>query len=355
MPWHRAAEYGWRTTLICDSEITPYGDSYLAKGILIRRTLEASGKIVSHGNTSEDERMLVWKPILARLGLKTLSSFDSKSLSFSISLDENGYSFCPHEYQRGGFSGIRDSKFTIPADASDEELGKTIDRALSYCIGKGGKRLEDFLQDAPQTLLNPQQDLPAIEIANFGYKNMWFAIKSIEPLKVAHALGFRSPQEIDWDNGVEAAYEKNAVFITPPIDNWILAVGGGLLTERMTNEILLSKTKSLSQEFGEAQFFSTHRVTETHVWIKAIQGEIVRAYAYSGESGENFFVEGKPTPVERQWDLVNTLLPEAEDEEYWDKVTHPDEDTVMKVAESWSVNPMELSSRDDISSNGWLG
>ncbi|MCF6174993.1 MAG: hypothetical protein L3J71_04460 [Victivallaceae bacterium] len=110
-------------------------------------------------------------------------------------------------------------------------------------------------------------------------------------------------------------------------------------------ENLLNK---LSSEFGEAQFFGTHRVVEYHNWIKSVNGKIERIYAYIGESGENIKVYGEPTESEIGLTLFNSLSKEAELDEYWERedLDYADEDIVMIIAESWSINPEFLNGRD---------
>jgi hypothetical protein len=288
---------------------------YSAKGESVRTVLNLSGKNISTKSQeyNKESQMVKWKPLLKKANVKTIDSFHSCALNFDVTLKEDGYTFRPYMYKRGGFSGIRAGKFVIPPDSTDEEIGRAVDRVLQYCIGKGGKRLEDFQKETPKPPVSDSEINPGKGISGFGFKTMWFAVKSQKPEKVAHALGVKTPREIEWDKGVDEAY-KNSIFITPPIDGWVLAVGWGLFVEEMTKDNILSKAKDLSREFGEAQFFSTHRITEAHVWVKSVNGQIVRAYSYIGESGKNFFVEGEPTSIEQKYNLINTFSPEASNE-----------------------------------------
>lgn len=114
----------------------------------------------------------------------------------------------------------------------------------------------------------------------------------------------------------------------------------------------------LSKEFGEAQYFTTHRVTEYHCWIKAIDGQIERVYSYSGESGENIAVEGAATSFEQTINLANTFSSEAKDSNYHDRqdIIWANEELVMQIAGHWSLNPTRLDERTDISNAlGLLG
>jgi len=189
---------------------------------------------------------------------------------------------------------------------------------------------------------------------SFGYKCIWIAVKTIDKDSVASVLGLKNFMACNWKFGIERAYE-NKVFVSPPVGNWTLAVGWGLTDFKTESEFdesvgLKQKIDLLSKSFGEAQLFATHRVTEYHCWAKSVNGKTVRYYSYLGERLKNLLVEGSPTPVESVLNLVNTFSKEANEDDYFERtdITFPDEDMVMKIAESWSVNPMLLEERKDI-------
>ena len=186
---------------------------------------------------------------------------------------------------------------------------------------------------------------------DFGYKIVWIAVKTNDKQKLAKILNLKNNKLSNWKSGIENAYE-NSVYITPQIGEWTLAVGMKLISGDSKEsieelEILLNK---LSLEFGEAQFFGTHRVVEYHNWMKSVNGKTERIYAYIGESGENIKVFGNPSEIEKDLNLFNSFSKEAEDENYWDRedLIFADEDLVMKIAENWSINPTKLTERKDI-------
>ena len=194
---------------------------------------------------------------------------------------------------------------------------------------------------------------------SFGYKCMWFAIKSAHTEELVKILNLIDIRPCNWQMGIEKAYE-NSVFITPPINDWTIACGRGLPHGDTKEGIEKVKDilKHLSKEYGEAQFFCTHRVVELHCWIRAVEGNIQRVYSYLGESGENIKIEGDATEFEKTLHLVDTFSVEAREENYFerDDVTLPDEEIVMRVAENWSINPSTLESRMDVSPGlGLLG
>lgn len=185
----------------------------------------------------------------------------------------------------------------------------------------------------------------------FGYKCMWFAVKTDDKHRLAEILKLKNTSDCNWEIGVKMAY-NGSVFITPTIDGWTLACGWGLPhgDSKESIEAVKNILKTLSQEFGEAQFFCTHRVTEYHCWMKASNGQIERVYAYLGESGENIAIEGQPTEFEQHLNLVNSFSEEAQDENYFeqDDILWPDEELVMQVAEAWSIDPSKFDERSDI-------
>lgn len=191
---------------------------------------------------------------------------------------------------------------------------------------------------------------------DFGYKLSWLAIRTNDQLKVAQALKPNKIINSNWESGIKLAYRK-ASFVTPPINDWILVANYFPLPDHENNVEDVSKNLiNLSNVFGEVQLFGTHRVVEFHCWAKAIDGYIQRAYAYIGEQGKNIWIVGEPTEIEKNLKLVNTFSDEENEETYWDQIdlVIPDEELVMQIAESWSINPTTLSERIDIKGLGLI-
>ena len=66
----------------------------------------------------------------------------------------------------------------------------------------------------------------------FGFKILWFALKTSDPAVVVDAFELREATPANWESGLAAVYEsarKDAwVFVSPPIGGWVLIVGGCL-------------------------------------------------------------------------------------------------------------------------------
>jgi hypothetical protein len=212
---------------------------------------------------------------------------------------------------------------------------------------------------------NPSNVLSTIDhtvpdsAVGFGFKCMWFAVKTDNKNRLAEILNLKNISDCNWRVGINNAY-NGSVFITPTIDGWTLACGWGLPHGDHKEGIDEVKNilQTLSKQFTEAQFFCTHRISEYHCWIKATNGQVERVYSYSGEAGENVAIEGQPTEFERTLKLANTFSEEAKDEKYLERkdLIWADEELLMQVAEHWSIDPSKLGERKDIPpSLGLLG
>lgn len=210
------------------------------------------------------------------------------------------------------------------------------------------------LKNKKEIKISHQEDTPI----GFGYKTSWLAIKSNQQEHIATILGLWDIKASNWELGINSTQDK-LVFISPTIDDWTLVIGSSLPSGDSDESLKKVKLllKKLSKEFGEAHFYSTHRVVEFHCWIKSTNGSIERVYSFLGESGENIDVSGEPTEIEKKYNLINSLSQEAQNENYFERedLTYPDEELVMLIAGAWSINPITLDDRQDVKGLGILG
>lgn len=199
----------------------------------------------------------------------------------------------------------------------------------------------------------PKEVIPDRPLS-FGYKNQWLALKTNDQEKVAKFLKLRKVEPSNWKEGLNHGYGKG-VFITPEIKAWTLVLGYDLSDLESEGSQRFLEEASLA--FGECQAFFTHRVVDYHYWGKAQEGKIERLYSFVGEIGENIIIDGPPTPVETSLNLVNTFSSEAEAEDYFERedLHWPDEETVMQVAEAWSINPTKIYEMENLSGLGLIG
>lgn len=225
-----------------------------------------------------------------------------------------------------------------------------------------GKQTDDvwFAEEVEKIGRTNKIEIDAAEDSpvGFGYKCMWLAIKTDQQTRVANLIGVQDPRICNWKSGIGNAY-RQSIFITPVIDGWTLAAGHGLPHGDTieTIEVLKNLLNKLSAEFGEAQFFCTHRVLEYHCWMKSTNGKIDRVYSYLGERAQNVVISGEPTDIENSYQLIDTFSEDAQHDDYWERedLTYPDEDTVMEIAAAWSIDPTTLDERPDIKGLGLLG
>jgi hypothetical protein len=155
----------------------------------------------------------------------------------------------------------------------------------------------------------------------FGYKCAWFAVASGAIKPVADTL-LRAPKEIDWDEGCDEAYGGGRL-VTPPTNGWVLVASTRYHELVQPHASFRDTLERLSKQFGEAQFFATDRVIGLLGYGLARKGKLVRAF---GElDGDRYLDEGAPTPAEL------TAFRRGRDEE-----------TLMKLAGAWSVDPQTL-------------
>jgi hypothetical protein len=204
----------------------------------------------------------------------------------------------------------------------------------------------------PSTL--PEPDLPQ----SFGYKIAWLALRTTDTSGVAAALGLRDIRPASWGEGVSEAYGP-AVFVTPPLSDWTLAVGVSLFPSGESGTVVKPLLERLSRRFGEAHYFATHRVVESHTWARAVSGQLVRGYGWVGERGETLWDEGEQTPEERAlgFRFFNERSPEASQQGYWARkdLRWPDEECVMRLAGVWSLDPTTLDEQFPVPGLGLLG
>lgn len=172
----------------------------------------------------------------------------------------------------------------------------------------------------------------------FGYKSTWIVVPCDDPNQVATSLGLRSVCPCSWREGITRAYNIKGVFVCPPIHGWTMAVG---CVGEVEDPELLPFLERLSDEFGQACFFCTHRGVGLHVWARAERGKITRAFG----QGENLsWNTGDRTPEEVELDFGR-----ADDER------RLDEEDVLTLAGRWTLNPCDVDMHADACGPGMFG
>jgi hypothetical protein len=177
-------------------------------------------------------------------------------------------------------------------------------------------------------------------MVGFGYKQAWLAVRDGDQAAVVAALDLRDLGTVSWRDGIDLAYlTDDRLALTPPLPGargarWLLVTGRWLLRPASAVDIA-----ELSATLGtEVQFFATYRVAEAHRWQRAVDGVLVRAFGYVGETGEVTDWWGEPDEAE-----VAIGLPAGDSDEGADILVS--EEDVMRLAEAWSVDPTALDGR----------
>jgi hypothetical protein len=161
----------------------------------------------------------------------------------------------------------------------------------------------------------------------FGYKVMWFALKTSDPKSVIDALEFGEATPANWASGLAAVYSDSVlqthepwVFVSPPIDGWVLAVGAWFPYPVTIDEhrdigqkfdVLFSR---LMRRFDDVQFFGSHRGVDFVTWARAVQGKPTRIFGFA--DGDALANVGEQTSAEAQLKFANLSglsPPEASD------------------------------------------
>lgn len=167
---------------------------------------------------------------------------------------------------------------------------------------------------------------------SFGSQTCWLAIRAKNMKEVAEVLEVEHRHSCSWQDGLEASEQNDgSVFVTPPIGDWVLVIGRSILKKIGLDDPLDSFKwiKEVSEQFGLVYYFCTHEKAQYHAWIKADEGEIERAYAYSGKENEVLWEWGEITDTERvMFDNLEAY--------YGNRIV--DEAVVLALAAKWTVD-----------------
>jgi hypothetical protein len=170
---------------------------------------------------------------------------------------------------------------------------------------------------------------------SFGRKAAWLAIKDTRVDRILEALQLAHIRVAGWPEGMSAAYDHHdsrAVFVTPAIGAWVLAVGTPIAALGVEPIVRLSGALA-----SEVIRFATHRVSAYDAWIRADRGALIRAYELA--DGEVLIDQGAITADELALGLADGP---------------PDhEATVLALAGTWSINPDQLESYGEVGT-GWI-
>lgn len=174
----------------------------------------------------------------------------------------------------------------------------------------------------------------------FGPKTGWLAVRDCRPDELAAALGLGQGETVDCDDAVMSAEDDEIVAVLPPLPGvdgrWTLAIGMDLAT--VSTEAVAGWSATLDRP---VQRFGTYRVSESHCWTLVDRGQVLRDVAVEGGRGELTAWVGRPTPAELGLGLPDLARIGSVDEAN-SVVRSITEETVLAIAEGWSLNPDAL-------------
>lgn len=188
---------------------------------------------------------------------------------------------------------------------------------------------------------------------NLNSPEQWLAIRSGNVAAIQETLGLSNPQRCTWKDGF-AISGVERLFISPPVNGWILVVGPALPAPEEDVDFCFHFISHISKRLGHVQFFSVNSALNHHCWVRAHTGRIERAYAWCGETQWN---QGPVTPEEsvigmecHQYGIsIEDLDPK--------QITQLNNNTVNipQLAARWSINPDALSPEIFTKSSGITG
>ena len=240
-------------------------------------------------------------------------------------------------------------------------------RSIGSKVGSILFALGIMMPAVSQTVEAEQFDIPQLSSIPdfpqpFGYKSTWLAVRTENTKAVFDALELSEEQTANWQTGVQFSYNRDfkenivPVFVAPPVDGWTLVLTGlGLTSDSEENTAYLERLMGqLSHQFGECQYFGSYRVVGYLAWYKAIDGMVARGFSFA--DGSLFANSGPMTSAELDAGLFD--IAGMTEEVLWEAVQSVEdegktnflfnEETPMKIATGWSVNPLSLGVSEGI-------
>jgi hypothetical protein len=188
----------------------------------------------------------------------------------------------------------------------------------------------------------PEDEWPVEDPVLYENPTCWLAIKSNNPEEVRAALDLHDPLPCSWAEGIERAAEHR-VFVTPPVDGWVLVFGAGLPEPSDDVDEFYRFLTALSRRIGLVLYFCSRRAVGHHAWIKTLNGQIIRAYAWAGTTLWN---QGELTQAERDLRLRCQPYGAAEIRPApMNEAARFNCERVAALAARWSIDPKSIDAR----------
>ncbi|MFO1501129.1 MAG: hypothetical protein U1G07_22525 [Verrucomicrobiota bacterium] len=184
---------------------------------------------------------------------------------------------------------------------------------------------------------------PAYRPSLFEQSCRWLVVKGGHLAPVQTALGLHNPIPCSWGEGLSCV-ATHKLFVSPPVKGWIMVVGQSLPDPSEDIDRCFHFITRFSRVLGQVQFFYSNRALNHHAWVQADRGQIVRAYAWAGET---LWDQGKPTQAEIDLGLKCFAYGEtagAIDVSAGESAV-PNAERVTALAGRWSFDPTTVDER----------
>ncbi len=189
--------------------------------------------------------------------------------------------------------------------------------------------------DEPSSTEQPQMsEMLPDKPRPFGFKTSWICVKCDSSERVIDELCLKNAAYANWEVGLSQTRDR--VFVSPPLDGYVLAVGYDTFGE-FSVDGELKALRAIAARFDEIQCYASHRVSDFYAWSKFVNGELVRGYVWNGGEGKVYLNEGELTPEEENLGFDSFI--ESNDDD-WKNVEFPDEESVIEIADAWGIDPL---------------
>jgi hypothetical protein len=169
----------------------------------------------------------------------------------------------------------------------------------------------------------------------------WIAVRSRSTQAVQSAFALNNPKPCTWIEGIT---RDQKLFISPPINGWVLVTGSGLPDADDDVDVTFRFLLDLSRKLGHVQFFSANRALGHHSWVRAEAGRVVRAYLWAGKTLWN---QGVKTRAEAELGLKCFQYLETPDRVGFGQpdIISMNTEKVPLLAARWSLDPAAVDER----------
>jgi hypothetical protein len=244
------------------------------------------------------------------------------------------------------------------ANPSPELTGLLLLIPLGMSIGVGGL-MTLFIVRTVQERLKFSRRASAARLGNrlsrpirallFERPGRWLAVRSSSSKTVQTALGLSDGLPCSWDEGLAEARDEK-LFISPPVDGWVLVVGSSLPDPADDPDECFHFLRRISVELGHVQYFGVNRVVNHHAWAIVDSGDVFRAYAWADEVLWN---QGVMTAAERELKMVCSAYGAVSPRGSEDPARNCEK--LTRLAAEWSVDPAMVAEEVAEGESGIVG